>query len=348
MRYLPFLLLPALTATAVVAAPPSWRGVWEWSCPKRTEADLSRVATDAAALGFNALLMAPPAKLIPFMQQECHRHGLRLYYSTVFAGGESAWLQVMTPAERERAAKPPVELFMRGGEPVLPGEVFNSPLPCYARPEVRDFFRQRVRQNAALAVDGLAFDYIGYQNYRRCYCEVCEGKFAAYRAAHPGLDEATVERLVGEQILVDFTNDMAAAARQARPELSLTIHIYPWFAPDPYYGHLADVDYVGQTVSWFFRPHWPLDKVSRLAALVVSRQHLGFPRQQAAPFVGFDPGRPRDYRSSTRIARELRLIEQSGATALQVAELGYLLRKPLVAQAVAECLGGSYRAAPRR
>lgn len=322
MRY----LLPLLLAISVAHAEPvAWRAVWEWSCPKRTEADLIRLADNAHALGFNVIMMSPPSKLIGFMANQCHQRGMKLYLSTVFAGGDKAWQQVMSPEEVKRAKLPPAEGYMRGGEPVLAGELFADPLPCYARPEVHDYFRKMVVANAQQPVDGLALDYVGYQNYHRCYCPACQGKDP-------------------EQVLVDFTNDMAAAARQTNPKLALTSHVYPWFTPDPYWGHHTDVDYVGQTVSWFFRPHWPLAKVRERSAQLLRDQHRVYPQHSAAPFIGFDPGRPRDYRSAKRITAELQIIKTSGAQALQVAELGYLLRKPLVAEAVARELGGDYRA----
>ena len=144
--------------------------------------------------------------------------------------------------------------------------------------------------------------------------------------------------------MVSFTNDMAAAARKTNPQIELTIHIYPWFQPDPYYGHKTDIDYVGQTVSWFFRPHWSLETVRDRTAQLIRDQHRCYRDHCAAPFIGFNAGKLRDYRSARRIRQELQIIRGSGAQALQVAELGYLLDKPLIAQAVAEELGGSYRA----
>lgn len=325
----------------------SWKAVWEWSMPKRTEADLVRVADAAQGLGFNAILMAPPTPLIGFMRDQCHQRGMKLYYSTVFAGGDKAWRQVMSPEEQARAAEPENKLHMSGGEPVLQGEVFRSPLPCYNRPEVREFFRKKVIANAALPVDGLAFDYTGYENYRRCYCPVCEGTLAAYRKQHPRVPEREAERIVFEQIIVDFTNEMAAAAREAKPGIGLTVHIYPWFAPEPYWGHRTDIDYVGQTVSWFFRPHWPLQKVRERTAALVRDQHRCYPQHTAAPFVAFDARKIRNYRAPERVAADLRVVKESGATALQMAELGYVLAEPKVAEAVARELGGSYRAEAR-
>jgi hypothetical protein len=337
-------VLSALGVAARPASPPAWRGVWEWSLPKKTEADLIRIADSAHDLGFNALMMYPPAPLIGFMRDQCHQRGIKLYYSTVFSYSKPEWAQVMLPAEVERAKQPLPEDYMYGGKPAHAGEVFTSKLPCYNRPEVREHFRQMVVRYAQLPVDGLAFDAAGYQNYHRCFCPVCEAKLAAYRQAHPTMSEQHAAERVAEETLVSFINEMAAAARQANPQLALTIHIYPWFSPDPYYGQQTDIDVVGQTVSWFFRPHWSLDEVERLTTGLVRDQHRCYPDHMAAPFLGFDARLHRNYRSARRLHQELQIIKRSGAQALHIAELGYLLRKPLIAQAVAEELGGSYRA----
>jgi len=322
----------------------AWRGVWVWSLPMQTEADLVAIADAGQALGFNALLMSPPAALRARMRGLCHERGMTLYLSTVFSPGPEGCEQVLPPEEQARLAEPQAEEYMFGGEPVLPGEILRGSLPCYSRPEVRQHFREMVQRNAAEPVDGLAFDYIGWQNYHCCDCPVCEEQLAAYRREHPGLPAVQAEAQFAEQVLVSFTNEMAAAAREARPGIALTIHIYPWFAPDPYYGQRTDIDYVGQTVSWFFRPHWPLQKVRRRTAQVVAAQHECYPDHRAAPFIAFDPRRPRDFRSARRVAAEVQIVRDSGATAIQFAELGYLLQKPTVAEAVARGLGGAYRA----
>ena len=74
-------------------------------------------------------------------------------------------------------------------------------------------------------------------------------------------------------------------------------------------------------------------------------QHRCYRDHAAAPFLGFDARDAHNYRSGNHVRQELRIIRDSGASALHVAELGYLLGEPLVAQAVAEELGGSYKAA---
>lgn len=342
-------LISIMFMSSVGAAPKKpisleWRGVWEWSLPKRNEADLIQIAEAAQALGFNALMMyLPPAKL-HFMQQECHMRGLKLYYSTVFSYTKPEWAQEILPQEKVWLQQPQREDYMFGGEPLRPEEIFRSPLPCYNRPEVRQYYAKLVAQYALLPVDGLAFDAVGYQNYYRCYCPICEEKVNAYRRTHPHINATRATEIVAEETLVGFIHEMAAIARQRRPDISLTIHIYPWFRPHPYYGHRTNIDYVGQTVSWFFCPHWALNKVESLTKQLINEQHRYFRQHWAAPFIGFDGRLWRNYRSSRRICQELQIIKTSGARALQMAELGYIWQKPIVAQAIAKELGGCFRA----
>ncbi|MCE5217796.1 hypothetical protein LLH03_12300, partial [bacterium] len=126
--------------------PMKWRGVWEWSMDHRSEAGLVAIADACHSLGFNVLMMAPPRNRIAFMAEACHARGIRLYLSTVFSGGDPAWQQAMTPEERARKDQPVPATHQHGGEPRDPGEVFESPAPCWNRPEVRSFFRERVQE----------------------------------------------------------------------------------------------------------------------------------------------------------------------------------------------------------
>lgn len=318
-----------------------WRGVWEWSMDKKSDAGLTAIADACQRLGFNALMMYPPRDRMQFMADECHKRGIKLYLSTVFSGGDNSWQQVLTPEERERASRPPPANYQQGGEPVSPDEIGDHPLPCWNRPEVRDYFRKVVADSARLPVDGLAFDFVGYQNYLGCHCPVCGQKLADYRRQQPRLTEKEAFSRFAEQTMVDFIAEMAKAARQARPDIGLTIHVYPWFAPHPYYGNRLDVDYVGQTVSWFFPPHWPLEKVRRRTREIVATQHKFYKRHFAAPFIAFYSDTPQNLRSPDRVRSELDIVRASGARAIQMAELGHLVRAPEVAEVVAKKLGRS-------
>jgi hypothetical protein len=337
----------ALVAAIADASParsgealPTWRGVWEWSMDHRTEAGLTEIAESCRRLGFNALMASPPRENVALAADLCHRRGVRLYLSTVFTGGDPSWQQVMLPVERDRAAQPPPG-YQQGGEPLSAGEVLSTPLPCWGRPEVRGYFAGKVRELSELPADGLAFDFVGYQNYSRCYCPACEARLAAYRQQRPDLTEEAASAVCAEEALVDFIGEMATTARRARPTAKLTIHVYPYFRPRPYYGHRLPLDFVGQTVAWFFRPHWPLAKVKRITDEVVAAQHDDHPEAVAAPFIGFYRDPPECRRLATRVQAELDIVKASGAQAIQMAELGHITRQPDVAAVVARSLGGT-------
>lgn len=254
---------------------------------KSSEGGLVELAEACRSLGFNVLMMYPPADKMQFMADRCHQPGIKLYLSTVFTGGDGTWEQVMSPDEVARSAKPRSDTYQQGGEPLSLDEVFDHPLPCWNRLEVREYCRKRVADSARLPVDGLAFDLVGYRNYHCCYCSICERELEGYRRKHPQLTEKEASELFAEQAMVDFINGMAKAARDASPRIGLTIHVYPYFRPRPNYGNRLDLDYVGQTVSWFFQPHWPLGKVQRLTTEIVATEHQLYSTSDAAPFIGF-------------------------------------------------------------
>jgi hypothetical protein len=318
-----------------------WRGVWEWSMDHRTEAGLVEIAVACQSLGFNVLMMSPPEDLIGFMREQCHQRGIKLYRSTVFSGGDESWQQVITPAEQERAKQPFRETYQHGGEPYTADELYKRLLPCWNRPEVREYFRKKVTNFAGSPVGGLAFDGVGYTNYYRCYCPTCEARLAEFREQHPQLSEQEASAICAEQAMVDFINEMAETARAVRPDIELTIHVYPYFRPHPYHGNRLDVDYVGETVAWFFRPHWPLEKVGRLADEIVRTQAAHWPEHHAAPFIGFNSRPARDVRSPRRVQAEIDLVRASGVSAIQFAELGQIARRPTVARVVATALRGT-------
>ncbi len=317
-----------------------WRGVWEWSMDHRTEAGLTAMADAAADLGFNVIMCSPPHGKLAFMREQCHARGIKLYLSTIYSHSDAATRQMMTAEQLASRPDEPVLGYQYGGEPLDDVEVFQGELPCWNQPAVREQARERTAAYARLPIDGLALDGIGYINYLRCHCPVCEEQLASFRAKHPRMSPRRSEELFAEETLVEFINEMAATAREANPKIELTIHIWPWYRPNPYYGHRLDLDTAGETVAWFFRPHWPLDKVQRRADWLVAHQQDDYPDHLAAPFIGFDARSTLHARSPKRVREELNLVIASGASAIQVADLGYIMDRPTVAEIFREVLGG--------
>ena len=163
---------------------------------------------------------------------------MKLYLSTVFSGGKPEWQQVMRPDETQRAAQPLPEDYMYGGQPVEPGEVFNGKLPCFARPEVREYFRQMVVKKRATAGGRAGLRHGRLPELLTAATARCARR--SWRPTGrpiPAVTEQRAAAIVAEDTIVSFINDMAGVARQTNPQIALTIHIYPWFSPKPYYGH---------------------------------------------------------------------------------------------------------------
>jgi hypothetical protein len=189
--------------------------------------------------------------------------------------------------------------------------------------------------------DGIIMDFIGYRNYHSCHCELCRAGLADFRAAHPGMPEAESAKLYFGDRLVALYDTLFIEIKARYPELLVTNHIHPVYLPDLFYAHRISTDYCGITVSWFFQPHWPREKVAEYIRRVVDGPyvHAG---AQGMPLVGFytDWPDPRDRKDRDRLAMDFELLEQAGAQHLLFCELGHILRDPAAFEVVKGYLAG--------
>jgi hypothetical protein len=107
------------------------------------------------------------------------------------------------------------------------------------------------------------------------------------------------------------------------------------YLPDIQYGRRVKVDYCAMTVSWFFQPHWPLEKVAARTRLCVQGPYVE-PGVVGMPMLGYYNSGPmaRHRRSAERIAQELKIVADQGSRAVMICELGDILRDPAVCEAV--------------
>lgn len=321
------------------------RMVWVWTLGKTPEAEVVRLAR---ALGFNAM-QARNVKMV----EECRRAGVAAFAAVWLGSAPAEFAQVMLPEEEERLrarkARPAEESrYQQGGEPVDPGEVSDLKCWCLDRPEALAFGKGQIDRAIEQGYDGIALDAVGYSNYHACFCPVSRERHAAYRKEHPELPETEAVHACSLERLVGFYADLSAYARERKPGIATTCHVYPHFAPEPLYGNRLDLDTCGQTVSWFFLPHWPLEKVARHSRALVEGEGRYHPKAKAAPFLAIYslPPQERHRKSAERVRREIRAVKEAGATAIQLAELGHILNDPEVAKVVSEELGGTWPALP--
>jgi hypothetical protein len=322
-------LAPSVPPSA--AAPLDIRLAWCWTEPLGDAAAMAKAAAD---LGFNALVPALPGKEKAYLAA-CRERGLACYmpiYADLDHTGGDGPAQVMLSEEeqalRQQQADPQKRAaYQFGGQPTRSDEIYWNRMLCPNDPRTLRIVQRQIDRALEAGFDGLAFDYFGYQNYRRCYCTVCKEKYAAFISALPGDSRQGTEARFAEDSLVRLINDAVSYARKQHPRVLTTAHIYPHFAPNSLYGNRLDLDSCGVTASWFFRPHWSLDQVRNYTMQVMSGANRHFPRAVGCPFIGIYTGAPHaaERKDAGRLREELGIVHAAGAKGIQMAELGHIL-----------------------
>ncbi len=327
-------------ASATEKNPLEWKMVWCWTLKDKPDAE---VVSLAKSLGFNAIQCSRGRNMV----RECHKVGMKAI-GVVGLGGSSA--QRILPEEekrlqleKEKATTPNSELLQGGGEPILGGEVCLFDYRCPDRPETLEYAKKCVDKLIADGYDGFALDGLGYKNFYACFCDVSRAEHKNFMKHHPELPpEQAIFRYSSEH-LISFCNMLIRYAKEKKPDICTTCHIWPDFAPDPLYGNKAAFDYCGQTVSWFFVPHWKMDKVKRYTYEVVYNESRFHVHSRGAPFIGIfgPPEHDRHKKEPERLRQVIGIIKDSGAKAIQFAELGHILNNPEIAEVVREELTSS-------
>jgi hypothetical protein len=275
------------------------------------------------------------------MVKECRKQGIQAVGLLHFASAPKEFAQAMSPEEEERFNRMKADTpsdYQYGGEPIHDGELLLEDSPwCFDRPEALEYAKREIDRLIAEGCDAIAFDYIGYKNYHACFCPVSKVEQKRYLDRHPGLSEADAINSYSRDRLISFYKAIINCARIKKPNVVLTAHVYPYFSPDPFYGTYIPLDYCGQTVSWFFNPHWDYGKICRYA----SRTALA---GRGAAFIGVYTLHPyeKHRKSPERLREEIRIVKASGCQAIQMAELGNILNDPALASVVREELSEDY------
>jgi len=339
------LALAARSGAAGAADGAPWRGGW---C---SVGNIEAKIACAKEVGFTALITHGPVERMQAFAKLARGQGIDAYYWFAPTPGDKAldpYRQVMSPEDDQRLAElqadtdPAKHGYQFGGEP-QPGhhEVLESPLLCFHHLQVAESCRTQLRTllDACPELAGVAFDYLGYRNYRHCLCERSRQLAAEYRLAHPDLDEATALDRFSLESLVAFNNDLASFVRTIRPGTKVATHVYPVFFPDPLYGNRLDVDYCCQTVAWFFVPYWSPERIADYASRVVRDQARYHPNAHGVPFIGVYSGKPFADKSPEHLTAELATVRQAvGLGALSIYNFDEFTRHPELRAALAQAL----------
>ncbi len=240
-----------------------------------------------------------------------------------------------------RAHDPVVSGFHQfGGEPTDDRDLYNGDMLSFHDPRVMALMREKIREVVLTSgLHGIALDGWGYQNLRCDRSELAMAAFAQFRAAQPpdiSDEQALIE--FSRQELVGRFNELADYARSLRPDIAITNHCWPSFAPEELYGSRLNIDYPGQTAAWF--TSWPIEKIARYTRQMVRDEKAHYPRATAVAFIGFYNRPPQlPPKPVSQVQAELQAILDGGCDRLMVGNITDVLAVPDVAAVFARYRG---------
>lgn len=207
-----------------------------------------------------------------------------------------------------------------------PEEVLPQSILCFLGPDNLQLALDDIDQKARIpGLAGFSLDYIGYTNYRGCYCDACLGRLQAYLHQHQLKDTPANHDAFYLQELIDYNNALVRHVKAINPNLKVMAHIYPVFLPQPLYGNRLMIDFCGQTVAWYFP--WDESKIRSYSRNVVGQQHRYHSGVRGIPFMGYyQESVDFPKKDAYRVELELRAILESGSDILMVYNINHVLR----------------------
>ncbi|MDD5521187.1 MAG: hypothetical protein PHI84_10250 [Kiritimatiellae bacterium] len=379
MKWLPILCCITLAASCVVTPPRSslhgQSGAISGSESTGAErriltgwggGNAGDVVSRAAEVGFKELVVHHDnATNFTHFIELGKQYGIGIY-AWLYLGDIPAWkkaypnttppLQMMNDNEEEalkriKADKTPGKSgYQFGGEPVNEVEVLETPLLCFHDPRVIEVFKKQIDEMLAFpGVKGVAFDYIGYQNYRCCRCPISQMQLETYQKQHPELSRETVLERFSFETLVDFNNCLSRYARAVKSDAKVITHVYPVYLPEPLYGNHLDLDVCGQTAAWFFAPFWSVEKIKAYSSIIAREAKRYHARQNGAALIGYYNA-PDKYRvkSKERLVAELKAILDGGCLRVHVCSFNDVLKTTDAAEVFCNFFGKSDRQSTKK
>jgi hypothetical protein len=152
---------------------------------------------------------------------------------------------------------------------------------------------------------------------------------------HPDLHEAEVIAGHSEESLVEISRVLNEEAKSVNPDAVVTNHLWPPFYPNESYGWRLKMDYCTQTISWFYRPSWSLERVEFEASemkRLEDKAHNTF-----VPFIGHYSD-PYLVRSPDRLEKEFQIAARYGDGHVVLCNLETPKRYPEIAEVVKQAL----------
>jgi hypothetical protein len=315
-----------------------------WSVDATADGQVDSAVEQARSLGFNAVCWNTP-----LVCPACHKRDMKAFAIVCpLEKRPASRLQEIRTSERNLPGCDPdkigpAEFYQYGGEPADGNhEILDQNLTCPNDPGVVQYTMEQIIASREAGYDGIVFDFVGYRNYHSCECEICTKKIREFSNKQTGISAAQINKMYFGKVLVELYDTLYAAAKAVAPEMIVANHIHPVFRPETMYGLNVNTDYCGITVSWFFKPHWPLEKVEKYTKNTVCGPYR-HKHARGMPMIGFysDGAYERDRKSGSRLKQEFEILKQVNAQHLLMCELGHILRNPEAADIVRAALTGN-------
>lgn len=295
------------------------KAAWDWGLPRETETDERAIVEFAAELGFDTLVVRDPSPVMAERGRELDVDIVAIVSPGApeeFTDDHPDCVQSLHPVEAEMAealADAPSS-FQRMAHRWYP-LVHTGDWVCFEHEASVRHIEKQV--TAALdTADGVAFDAFGFRNHYACFCDACEQR-REQAGSETDAHDWDVLGEVSEAQLLETTARLYEHATAEDPDATVMNHIWPPFNPNPDYGDRLELEYCTQTIAWFYRPNWSLDRVEFEAARRARRETAA---NSFVPFVGM-LDEPFLRRPADRLREELEIALEYGDDSLVLCTL---------------------------
>ena len=315
------------------------KAAWDWHLPVATREDQEAVANFAAELGFDTLIAPNPSEEMVDRGRALGLKVIAIVYgrpSDTFAEKHPECLQKILSGEegiQNAVAEGTPQNFQllshRWFSVVQAGEAF-----CFDHEASREALKEEVRK-AVESSDGVSFDGFGFRNHYGCFCERCKKKRKEIAKENPDLHEPEVLARQSEDSLVEISRVLNDAAKSVNPNAVVTNHLWPPFYPNEYYGWRLKMDYCTQTISWFYRPNWSLERVEFETSEMKRLEDRS--NNTFVPFIGLYD-QPYLVRTPERVEQEFEIAARHGDGHVVLCNLATPRKYPQIAEVVKQAL----------